>query len=245
MSSIGWEIVHAIDERYEAGQRRGQPQPWERSRILAGDYSAIVREFEPAAVIELDELDEDRRPKTRPGLVKGATHVLSWSRPTGSLDQVGRALPKPPPEPLLWIMVTKVVRHRDGGWRVRFDVFDRRVDRRLIRRKPPARPLVENEQVTDDMARIQSAYTTNPKEAIDGLDAVDDGSLERYGEEAEQTQALRQHHNVGARLQAIEGLPARERVTELHKLASEQGIDCRDDLKAFERRLKRRLGLAA
>jgi hypothetical protein len=243
MGERGWQVVHAIDERYREGQRRGQPQPWERSRILAGDYSAIVRDFEPETVIMV-EVQKGRK-EERPGLVAGAVHVLSWSRPLGSVDRAGRALPTPPPAPLLWIEIRKVVPHRKGYWRVLFDVVDRRTHKRLVRRKPPAMPIGDERDPDPELSRVASAYTTNPKEAVDHMDAVDDADLKRFGQEAAQTHMLRTHRSLGARVEQIDALPARERVVALHKLASEQGIDCRDDLKALERRLKRRLGLAA
>lgn len=226
MSSLGRRVVRFnFEARWREAHSRGALHKHERTRILGGDHSAIVRELEPH-------------------FEAGSTHVLSWTRPRGSIDPERRMVIKPPPEPLLWIVIRKVIPHRNGTWRVRYDVFDRRMRMRLIRRKPPAQPVEDGGEDSAD-AREESAYTTNPKEAADHLDAVDDASLQRFGEDAAQTQLLRRHDTVGAKLQAIEDLPARQRIVELHKLASEQGIDCRDDLKAFERRLKRRLGQAA
>lgn len=227
MSYLGRRVVRFnLDARWREAHLRGALHRHERARILAGDHSAIVRELEPA-------------------FEPGSSHVLSWSRPRGSVDHDALQVVKPPPEPLFWIVIRKVVRHRNGTWRVRFDVFDRRMRTRLIRRKPPAAPTEDEAAIDEAQAREDSAYTTNPREAVDHADAVDDATLARFAAEAEQTQLLRRHGSVGSRLQAIEELPARDRVVELHKLASEQGIDCRDDLKAFERRLKRRMGLAA
>lgn len=181
MSHVGWKVVRAIDERYEQGQRRGQVQPWERSRILKGDYSAIVRDVEPEKVYEV-EVEEGRK-EERPGMVAGAVHVLSWSRPRGSVDEESGEGMKPPPEPLFWIEVRKVVRHKRGHWRVLFDVFDRRLDKRLIRRKPPAMPMGEETDPDPELSRLESAYTGNPKAAIDHLEAVDDETLDRFTKE--------------------------------------------------------------
>jgi hypothetical protein len=165
VSSLGWRVVHAIDERYRQGQRRGEVQLWERSRILAGDYSPIVRDLQPA-------------------MEKGSTHVLSWSRPTGSVDQQGEGLPKAPPEPLFWIVITRVVRHKNGTWRISFDIHDRREPRRLIRRKPPAMPFGDESEIDPELARVESAYTGNPKAAVDHLEAVDDDTLGKFTKEA-------------------------------------------------------------
>lgn len=182
MSSIGWQIVHAIDERYAAGQRRGEVQPWERSRILAGDFSAITREYEPEEIVVFE--DEDGNEESKGGFIAGAVHVLSWSRPIGSVDEETRSGIKPPPEPLFWIEIRKVVRHKSGIWRVLFDVHDRRMHKRLIRRKPPAMPFGDETEMDDDLARVEGAYTANPKAAIDHLEAVDDDTLKKFTKEA-------------------------------------------------------------
>lgn len=90
----------------------------ERSRIVAGDYSALRRDQEP----KLGEY--------------GCCIVLVWSQPLRISDGQGNAVIISR-RPLFWIEVTGWTRKRRGGWAVRFDVVDHRDPRLLLRRTPP------------------------------------------------------------------------------------------------------------
>lgn len=135
---------------------------------MAGDYSTIRRELEP-------EFEEGQR------------IVLSYSHPRGALVRdhyTGKEIlyPKAAPEPLFWITIKDVKRHKDGSWRVRFHVTDRRQKIRMVRRTPPA-----HGQGNPETAREESAYTSTPTQAVDHLEAVDDESLDRLTKRSRET----------------------------------------------------------
>lgn len=153
-------ILRAFERRWEEGHRRPVLHPWERSRVLDGDFRALTRELEPA-------------------FQEGQKLVLSYSRSRGALVRdptTGEEIyyPKPPREDLFWIEIERVVRHRSGYWRVHFRAWDRRQDVRLVRRTPPVHaPGEEDDEAPDaEQVAIESAYTTNPTEAVDHLQAV-------------------------------------------------------------------------
>lgn len=172
MSYLGRRVVRFdLDARWQAGHRRGKPHPWERSRILKGDYAPIVRDLEPAFDV-------------------GQKHILSWSRIRPSFDPQTREVVTPPPEPVFWIEITGKVRRTKGDWSVRFDVFDRRRRGRLVRRKLPGYVHEPDKlgqglaQTEEEEAREESGYTSNPRAAVDNFEAVDDATLQRFAAEA-------------------------------------------------------------
>lgn len=201
--------------------------PGERGRILAGDYSPLVRKDEP-------KFD------------KGAELILSMARPRAHWDDVTKHVVQPDPWPTFWIVVTAVVRKAKGGWSVHFDVHDARTDRRLIRRRPPvygAAAMTHDREAPVDVeaARKASHYTTDPRQAVDDLEAVDDATLDQYAADARINRAIGDADAVDERLSVIARLPLRDRARALERLATERGVDTRADLKALERRLLRRL----
>ena len=59
------------------------------------------------------------------GCRPGATYVLRWSKPDKLLCGDGAVI-QIPRQPLWWLTVTAVQRHRKGFWRVRYDTTNRR-----------------------------------------------------------------------------------------------------------------------
>lgn len=221
----GWECIRHLDQREVNGQRAGQLHPWETKRIREGDLSPIFRELEP-------ELEE------------GSIHVISWSRPRRYVDRDTGGVLEPPATPAMWVVLGKRVRKARGGWSVPIaEVVDKRIRQRYIRRKPPVLALAED--VGPEEAHEQSNYQATPIGAVDEHNAVDDEDLAIFSGEAAVKRLLADRGDVEERLAQIKRLPARTRIVELHKLASDRGIDVRDDLRAFERRLRRRLDDAA
>lgn len=185
----------------------------ERGRLIRGDYSSLVRPFEPEW--EIGEW------------LKAASNL--WIRP----------------EPALW---------RRGHYRIPFSVKDWRP--RLVRRVPQVFDLPELDEfglpktptpaaIAD--ARLDGSYTTSHELAVvdEHNDGVDDRCLELYAAEAGAKRALGDSERTQERLAEIRKLPTSRRIVELQKLAQERGVDVRDDVKAFERRVLRRLDTAA
>lgn len=220
----GRATVAEIDRRYEEGQRADFLHPWEQ-RAIKGGASSIFRQFEPA-------------------LQEGDKHVISWSRPRAFSDPKTGEVYRAPKEPLVWVILGPKRRKARGGWSVEVAELVNRQDRsRYIRRKPPA---LATATVDDaESAHEQSNYQASPVGAVDELQSVDDETLATFSGEATVKRLLADREDVQERLAEIKGLPARSRIVELHKLASDRGIDVRNDLRAFERRLRRRLDDAA
>lgn len=165
----GWAVLRAIaaGERELGRHRRPKLLRAERTRILAGDYSPLIRLLEPA-------------------FTPGQRVVVSWTRPTKTSDEKGN-VSAPPPAPLLVLEITAKIRKRTGEWAVRFNVEDFRETKRLLRSKPPVHDYelmkrdAEKPPTAEEIARAreESAYTSNPGSSIDHLDAVGDDELKR------------------------------------------------------------------
>ena len=149
------------------------------------------------------------------------------------------------PESPLW---------RRGSYRIPFSVRDFRP--RLPRRVPQVFDPPELDEygapkqptpVAIAEARLDGSYTTSHELAVvdEHNDGVDDRTLALYAAEAGAKQALGDSERTERRLKEIRKLPPSRRIIELEKLARERGIDVRDDVKAFERRMMRRLESAA
>lgn len=101
----------------------------ERTAIFQGDHSAVHRKVEP---------------KVTPGEVI----VLAWSRggkqilyrdPKEMEKAVAEGKPitaEIPRKPTMWIQLVKAVRHKDGEWRVQFEMHDEREPVRTLGRAP-------------------------------------------------------------------------------------------------------------
>lgn len=169
---------------------------------MAGDYSTIRRDLEP-------EFEEGQR------------IVLSYSHPRGALVRdhyTGKEIlyPKAAPEPLFWITVKDVKRHKDGSWRVRFHVADRRQKIRMVRRTPPA-----HGQGDPETAREESAYTSTPTQAVDHLEAVDDESLDRLTTESRERWA---EHMKDERAAEMASRDAKRLYARLKKLVADVAV---------------------
>lgn len=135
----------------------------QRTRLLAGDYRPLIF-------------------VDKPDCETGTIYVLSRSHPKPMDDGLGGTF-TPPSEPTLWVRVTTVTRRKAGGWAVRFDVFDHRDPRRLVRATPPRySPELRREDAKrklgeDEIAAAaeQSFYTSDPRAALDPLDAPPKG----------------------------------------------------------------------
>lgn len=223
----GWGFIHSLDRRWRRAieqQRSADLLVHERQAIRSGDFSALHRELEPA-------------------MEAGKTLVVSWERsqPVVSDRETGETI-HTPARPVLWITITAKVRKARGGWSVHFDVDDHRDRSEYMRRLPPTEG---SDTATNEEAARASSYTSDTRSAIEPVQVVPHDDLERFAAEARVATVLRDGEAVEARLVRIGELPARERMAALHKLASDRGIDVRDDVKAFERRVIRRLGKAA
>lgn len=147
------------------------------------------------------------------------------------------------PEPAQW---------RRNGYRIPFSVRDFRP--RLVRRVPQVLDLPELDELgapiaptlgAIEAARQDGSYTQARGLAIpDDNDGVDDHHLALFTAEAAAKRALGDSDATKERLAEIHRLPSSRRITELLKLADERGVDTRDDEKAFERRIRRRLEAA-
>lgn len=222
----GWPFIKGLDRRLKnaaTASARGTLFPWERQQIMAGDYSPLIRELDP-------DMEE------------GKVLVISWERSKPYADPETGAKFRSPARPALWITVTSKVRRAKGGWSVRYDVDDTRDKTNYMRRVPPAQGA---DDATEEEAALASSYTTDSRVAVEPVPVVPHEDLKRFAAEARVAGAVMDAERVEEKLEKIGELPARDRIVELHKLASDRGVDVRDDVKAFERRLLRRLGKAA
>lgn len=132
----------------------------------------------------------------------------------------------------LHVRIADVQLHK-GDYRCRIDkVRDNRSNRIYM---PHYREDVEMATTLDVRA------AANPPEP----EGVDREWLDRFAEDAAVARAASDRERTEQNLGDIKELPARDRMAALHKLASDRGVDVRDDVKAFERRVLRRLGKAA
>lgn len=219
----GWDLIHGMDARWEKAQRSAGLLPWEGQRIRSGDYSPLIREYEPR-------------------MQEGHSIVVAWERSRPYADHEEGTVFRTTARPVLWITITSKVRRARGGWAVRFDVNDTRDKTEYLRRVPPAQGA---DNATEEEAHLASNYTSDTRVAIEAVPIVPHEDLERFAAEARVANIVQDSEQVEQRLARIVELPARDRLVALHKLASDRGVDVRDDVKAFERRLLRRLGKAA
>jgi hypothetical protein len=214
VSYFGRLALEHIDSLHKEGQRVGKIHPWERSEILGGNWGPIIRELEP-------------------DFSEGQEFVLSWTRAakqavyddrrelTGEVIRVGRL-------PLFVITIRDVKRHRAGYFRVRFDILDRREQKRLVRRKPPALREGEYAEATEAevlQAAVESAYTGNPKQALDHLEAVPADwqnvlSMQATSRFAEHQRSERAEQESARDLQRLNA-----ELRELAKRAAKMGVD--------------------
>ena len=164
MSYLGRRVVASIDRRYRAARKRereGKLHGWERLGILGGELETILRDVEP-------------------GVSKGQQIVLlrSQTKRTALYDDHGRLTGEvsvTPSHPLFGITITSKRRHSKGGWEITFDTFDARDRDYFIRRTPPAarQDIAQQAPTAEEiaMARIESAYTTDPRQALERLSA--------------------------------------------------------------------------
>jgi hypothetical protein len=129
----------------------------ERARLLAGDHSAIKRSEEP-------EVSEGERV------------VLVWSRGRRVVvDRDTGEVADYPRRPLVWVELSKAVRHRTGGWRVGVSFHDERVTPRFLGR---AAAPATGAGLTPETER---GYRSSAVGAIDTLEALSDEELQPLG----------------------------------------------------------------
>lgn len=214
MSERGRLCIEHIDRRWAEGQRAAKVHQWERSVILAGDLSPIVRELKPA-------------------FTEGQEFVLSWTRRsrTALYDNLGRLTGEVVVAerlPLCVITIRDVKRHRLGYYRVRFDVLDRREIKRLVRRKPPALREGEYSEASEEEiaeAAVESAYTSNPKQALDYLEAVPAEWDNTFALQATSRFAEHRRRDAAEEESARDLQRLNSELKELAKRASKMGLD--------------------
>ena len=202
----------------------------ERSRIAHGDRRSLHRPIEP------EWSTEDWLPV--------ASNL--WIKPAEAMVRESRQ-----------VYLTPTGRRARATYIIPFSVRDHRP--RLIRRNPHAVDFAAIKGGLDEYgtprqvseqdgaeAEEASHYTSSSARAIpDAGEAIDREAQELYAAEAAVKRARGDSDQVRDELERIKRLPARSRIIELHKLASERGVDVRDEVKAFERRMMRRLDQAA
>lgn len=227
----GWRFIHGLDRRMrqaEKAEASGELLPWERTRIREGDHSPLIRGKEPALEV-------------------GKSLIAAWEYSRRQADPSTGQVITSPAAPSLWVTVTRKVRRAKGGWSIHFDVTDKRHETRYMRRTPPAYAPSHEEvkEISDEEVHIASNYTGDARASVEPVPVIPEDDLNHYAAEARVATILRDSDQTERRLAEIAALPARERLMALHKFASDRGVDVRDDVKAFERRLLRRLGKAA
>lgn len=154
----------------------------ERTAILAGDTPTLLR-------------------KDKPDIEPGTDVVLAHSKPRRYWDETTGSVFDAPKTPSAWIAVTKVTRHRKGGWVVRYDVTDTRQpalmlargggyttdpglaidraeaelsqkDRRRLSVEARARRAEQRERDEEARRRQERAFKMKLKDALNGLDTV-------------------------------------------------------------------------
>jgi hypothetical protein len=117
----------------------------ERLRLQAGNYSPVLLETKPF------------------GCEPGAIYVLSWTRGTREVERA----------PVHFVTVTKVVRHRKGGWLIYMSASDYRMPTRFLRSTPPVwDPNGDRKPADEETEADLSSYTSSRHTAIDELEAV-------------------------------------------------------------------------
>lgn len=134
--------------------------------------------------------------------------------------------------PGLTLTVLRVDRN-PSGWKLHYELRDRRDAPRLLRRTPPvvppkADPRAPNEDEVRRAAR-ESSYTTSPASAItSAAEAVDEATQDRFTEEArrgfaaqlERERREREARTLDGRLRMVQHLAAEKGVDITRKLAS-------------------------
>lgn len=93
-----------------------------RRRLLKKEYTALRFGYDTGAA-------GDGLPD---GCEQGAVYVLVWSPAQRSaVDGIVIDIPR---QPICWLTITKVGRHKTGDWLVRYDVTDRREPVRFLAR---------------------------------------------------------------------------------------------------------------
>lgn len=162
MSYHGWKAVrYDFEARWEAGHRAGRVLLHERTEILAGNYAPIIRDLEPGFKVGQElVLSTSRR-------IRDAVYD-DYGKLTGEVVEIAA-------RPRFTITVTRKVRRKDGAWSVRFDTHDMRDPNVFVRRNPPALREGEYAEASEEEVRqaaIESAYTPNANQSVDGLHAV-------------------------------------------------------------------------
>lgn len=221
MSWRGRAVVRRLAEQESAAEL----DKAEIARIRSGNYDSLFRDIEPP-------------------IEAGDKRIVCSSPSLRYFDQALKETFDVPSEPTMWVILGQPIRKAKGGWSVPLlEIVDKRNRPRYIRRLPPV--MSPRSKGDEQTAHRQSNYQSTPIGAVDELQSAEDEDLAVFSAEAQVKRALADHENVGEKLAAIRHLPPRRRTVELLKLADDRGVDLRDDLRAFERRLQRRLGDAA
>lgn len=166
MSWLGRKCIASIDRREKAAlkrEREGKLHGWERLAIIAGEVTTITRDQEPG-VNAGQQITLLSSPERRQAVYDEFDRL----KLTGEVSVT-------PSRPLFVITITGKRRKRKGGWEITFDVWDGRDRDFFVRRTLPAsgpnhldRKLTKNEI---ELARFESSYTTNPRQALERVSA--------------------------------------------------------------------------
>lgn len=156
----------SLERRYRAALKRedeGKLHSWERLAVIGGQISPIQRDREPG-VVKGQQVTLLSSPEKRTPLY----HELDRLRMTGEVSVT-------PKRPLLVMTITGKRRRRKGGWEIVFDVWDGRDREFYVRRTPPATPMGETREPTQeeiDIARFEGAYTSDVRQAVEPAPAT-------------------------------------------------------------------------
>lgn len=123
-----------------------------------------------------------------------------------------------------------------NGWKLHYEVRDRRDPVRLVRRTPPVvapRADNPNEDVIRQAAR-ESSYTSSPRSAItDAGEAVDEKTVERYAQE----NGKRFRDDLEAERERRKRLPLAEQLEKVLDDARDRKVDVSGDRRVIEKRI--------
>lgn len=164
---------------------------------------ATTRAGDPASIETKFQLDPEHRQGLKHGRVRpllleqvpegcepGATFVIAWTRPSRSL--AGDIVIDIPREATYWLTVTRIVRHKTGGYLIWYDTMDRRETIRFLRRTPP---ILDPHR---DTGPTESSYTTSRFAACDDLEVVTDRWQQQRTKEAAKRDELLRSERVAA-----------------------------------------------
>lgn len=138
---------------------------------------------------------------------------------------------------LMDLKVVRVDSVKGGGWRLQYEIHDRRDPTRLLRRTPPATPIGPDSLPTSDEIRKDaqvSAYTSNPAGTVRGAGlAVDELTQRRITQQAHDHAGHQQIVNQARR----ERYELERRLGRAREDAILRGVDISSPIRVIERQI--------